>query len=598
MPQTIGLLLFQIGAPLVLANFAVSATGAALINIGIAVGTSLAAGAINGALNRTAQPQPENGQAVIRQAIAARRSGYGRQRLGGVYVLYEASDSGASVDIIALHHGEIDAFERYWIGDIEVTVDGGNLVQHAEYFRVGGSPVMAITTKRGLPSETAHALATGQVPTIWTANHRGDGIASLCIVAASVAEDKFAKAYPNGQTITPTVAARLQKPYDPRTETSAWTANSALCLAHYLTSPHGAGLDWDRVIAPAIDLWIAAADICDEAVPLKAGGTQPRYQVHGTYSHDDPPSEVIKALLSTMDGWLWQRPDGSIGIRAGRYEEPTVTITAEHIRSYSLQLGEAIERSVTEIKASYIDQSQDFAAAEADPWVLGDVYARVGRSLPVDVDLSWVGHHAQARRLMKREASRQSAFAQGTITTDLAGLNAIGERYIRIELDELGDPRLASLIVEVTDLSIDLMSGATISWRAADPLIDLWTAASEEGTAPGTLGTYTPAATEPPDDLVGDTVSAGGVIYLSAAFTGDYDGRGQQVRVEWRVADIGGGIPGSWQAATYPAEDDGAGSYTYYVGPVTSGIDYDLRVAIVTASGALTDYTDPVTVTA
>lgn len=597
MPATVGFLLFTIGAPLAVVNAVTlsGVIGSTLIATGLSIAGSLAANAL---LNKPQQPRPEDGQISLRQAVASRKSGYGRQRIGGIYMLYAVANNGASIDVLAMHHGEIDAFERYFLGDDEVTLDDLGRVVHAENYHqpdeVGGYRVVSISTKVGFASETVHGFATSLVPSIWTSNHRGDGIASLALACYSVPEDQFAGVYPTGLPV-PTAVARLQKVYDPRYDSVSWSTNPALCLAHYLTAPHGLGLDWYEAIEPALDLWIAAANVCDESVALKAGGTQPRYECHGTYAHDDDPSAVITALRSTMDAMIWQRPDGAIGIRAGKYVAPTVHIGPEHILGYQVQLGEAIERSVTEIKATYTDQSQDFASAEADPWTLGGVEALLGRSLSMSLDLGWVGHHAQARRLTKREAARQSTWVKGQITTNLYGLNALGERYMTVSIPELGT-QFVGLIVEITDIEIDVLSGATISWIAADPNIDAWDAATEEGTAPGIAETYVPAATAPPDDLAAEAATVSGSTFITATFTGSYDDRGLQIRIEWQLDDIGGGTPGAWQSQTFPAADDGAGNYSYDIGPVVAGTDYNVRVAIVTPAGALTAYSDPVAV--
>ncbi len=594
MPETIGFLLFTIGAPLAVVN-AVTLSGSALIAAGLSIAGSLAANAL---LNKPSQPRPEDGQLSLRQAIAARKSGYGRQRIGGIYMLYAVADNGASVDVLALHHGEIDAFERYFLGEDEVTLDELGRVIHAENYHqpdeAGGYRVVSISTKMGTASETVHGFANSLVPSIWTSNHRGDGIASLALACYSVPEDQFAGVYPNGLPV-PTVVARLQKVYDPRTDSYAWSANPVLCLAHYLTAPHGLGLDWYDAIEPALDLWIAAANVCDESVALKAGGSQPRYECHGTYAHDDDPSAVIAALRSTMDAMIWQRPDGSIGIRAGKYVAPTVHIGPEHILGYQVQLGEAIERSVTEIKATYTDQSQEFASAEADPWTLGGVEALLGRSLSMPLSLGWVGHHAQARRLTKREAARQSTWVKGQITTNLYGLNALGERYITISIPELGT-QFVDLVVEISELEIDILSGATISWIAADPNIDAWDATTEEGTAPGMADPYVPVATAPPDDLAAEASTVSGSTEIVVTFTGDYDDLGLQVRIEWQLADVGGGVPGAWQSQTFPALAVSGYDYSYNIGPVAALTTYNVRVAMVTPAGTLTAYTDPVAV--
>lgn len=587
MPQAIPI---AAAAATAVTTFATTTLGSALISIGIGLAASYVASRLAAGKQDST---PQEGQINIRQAVGPRRSGMGRDRIGGTAVLYEAASDGYSCDIYALHDGEIDGFEAFYLGDDLVTLDGSGVVSHPDYYHTAaGQNVVSIQTRRGTLDQTAFGLSISKLPGVWTEAHRGLGVAALELICAPVGENDYQKAYPNGLA-SPTTVARLSRVYDPRNESTAWSPNSALGILFYLTYRYGAGLDFERHILPAIDLWAAAADVCDEAVPLAAGGTEPRYRLGGTFSHDDVPSAVLDDLLATCDGWLWQRGDGSIGFRAGKFYEPTVTIGEEHIRGYTLQLGQAIEQTVTEVRVSYIEPAQDYAEADMDPW-RNNLEAVVGRSLARDVSLPWVRSHTQARRLAKRISIGEAAPRRGTVTTDLYGLNAMGERYINLSIPELFGNEIVP--VEVIDMEIDLMSGATITWREADPNIDDWNPEAEEGTPPGTVVPFVPEATQPPADLAAEANTFSGSTLITVTFTGDYDDRGNQIAIEYRIHDIGGGAAGTWQRSTFPAADDGAGNYSYDVGPVIAGTTYDLRVAIITASGAWTAYTDPVEV--
>src|SRR3546814_12086276 len=85
-------------------------------------------------------------------------------------------------------------------------------------------------------------------------------------------------------------------------------------------------VDYATKIAPTLSYWQAAADVCDEAISLKAGGTEERYRSPVAHNHTDQHANVIAALLSTFDGWIAPRADGALVVYAGKYYAPTVSI--------------------------------------------------------------------------------------------------------------------------------------------------------------------------------------------------------------------------------------------------------------------------------
>src|ERR1700761_749291 len=129
--------------------------------------------------------------------------------------------------------------------------------------------------------------------------------------------------------------------YDPRTGTTGFTANAALCIADYLAQPtwgyNAFNLDstqpapawtpanWGTQI-PAADL-ISAANICDEQVTLALGGSEPRYACNGSFDVSVSRGEVLANLLTSCGGRLvyiggqyfifpaaWITPSGSVSV--------------------------------------------------------------------------------------------------------------------------------------------------------------------------------------------------------------------------------------------------------------------------------------------
>jgi hypothetical protein len=234
--------------------------------------------------------------------------------------------------------------------------------------------------------------------------------------------------------------------------------------------------------------WIPAANICVQPIPLKAGGTEARYVCAGGYELQAPPKDVLNAILATCDGETYQRDDGAIGIRVGSLVAPTVTISDDHILSYSSFIRGASDSisPVNVVTAKYTARNLDYQEADADPWRDEDSISETGREETRSLDLTWVQTHSQARRLMKIASRRFNPEWTGQIVTDLDGLRAYGERFINLQIGELGidDP------FEVT--SFEILPGSmtmVIGVRSFDQLAYDWDPVHEEGTAPNVADT-------------------------------------------------------------------------------------------------------------
>lgn len=97
--------------------------------------------------------------------------------------------------------------------------------------------------------------------------------------------------------------------YDPRLGaygapgTTAYTTNAALCTADYLSNnTWGFKADYVSEI-PSAPL-ISAANACDEAVTLAAGGTEPRYTCNGNFQLVKNRGELLQNLLTACAGRL------------------------------------------------------------------------------------------------------------------------------------------------------------------------------------------------------------------------------------------------------------------------------------------------------
>lgn len=456
------------------------------VNVALAVGLNAAGRALQGT------PDVEAGKQVLNQPRPPRRRAYGRVRLGGYRMLFEAK--GAILNqVIAIHDGEISAINQIYLHDDKVTLgppSPNDYVQALDDRAYAGQHIR-IQTRLGLPTETAYSELASERSDVWSATCRGDGIASAWLRTRNGPIETFARDYPNGAPIlTLDIDASLvfdwRDPAQDRSDptTWAWSDNPVVCLVHELWCFRGK--DWSRRFEPVLDILTAEADACDELVALAGGGTVKRYTVNGFFDLTNETGAVVAKFRETMDGFIQERGDGAIIVRCGRYQAPTVTFTDDHVTGYQVRRFVPAEERVNVLQLSFTDPETDFNKHPVDDWRDEDSIALHGEKTE-EFYPDWVSNVSQLGRLAKRLAAKQSAPLRGTVTTNLYGLKALGERFIRLKISRRA--MLDDVVVEVVRSPVvDLMAQTVeFTWILADPDIDAWDAATEEPSivAPG-----------------------------------------------------------------------------------------------------------------
>ncbi len=354
-------------------------------------------------------------QTNARAAAAARRIIYGRQKVGGSYALIHSSgsDNGILHLIINLAGHEINAVEQLFFNGEALTWDTGT-------GEVGGrfAGLARIRVFSGTTSQAASSELIAECPDIWTSAHRLRGIAYLYVRL------KYDQSiYTDG---IPTVTAIVQgrKVYDPRTATTVYSTNPALCLRDYLTdSVLGVGITTGEIDDVS---FIAAANLDDETVSLSGGGTEVRYSTNTIIESSARPEDVIGQLLSasggllTYSGGLWTH-------HAAGWRAPTLTLTQDHLAGPISILTKLSARDrCNGVKGTFIAEANQWQTADFPPvvnatYLAQDNGVRSWRDMPLPCTLST----SMAQRLAKIELERTR---QEISCTLLCNLNAIGLR--------------------------------------------------------------------------------------------------------------------------------------------------------------------------
>lgn len=563
--------------------------------ISIYAGTIAAVGAVGaitvglGAAARPQIPDPESGKINRRQSRPERVIAMGlTSRFGGAFMHRETNGSTLGV-VLACHDGRLHEITSTWLNDDLVTLDGSGWVQEGPDGRYGSGDLVQIKTRLGESTETHYSEMTAKFSATWPTTSRGDGIASLMMLATHRSKESFPKHFPNNEPVA--TMAGTPVCYDWRDETqdrddeSTWLpcGNPVVWLVHH--EWYRCGRSWTRCIAPVLDDLTDEADYCDESV-AKIGGTEPRYQFGGNYGATTEPQARREAILASCDGWLSTNGQGHLVLKVGRYVAPTFTLTGEHIDGYEWRSGQPAEEHINKLVVSFVDPSKGYTETECDPWIDEDDVTTTGQERSEQLQLTWVQSHSQARRLAKRKMSRLLAGRRGKIITGLYGLNALGERYIRVQNPELDS--MADVVVEVMGAEFDPMSGQVVlDVILADTNIDDWNPATEEGAAPSDAERPDPEALAAPtiDSVTPFFEEVGGGTGVRLTIEGDGPDRDDLTwYARWRVDGAA-----SWAESQYTDSASGP-PVLLDTGFVTSDADLEVEIAYQTGGGTLSPW--------
>ena len=206
----------------------------------------------------------EGGRSImVRQPLTARRTLYGINRMSGPITLMHVSASKNLYILITLSAHPVHAIDDVYLNDEILDIDYNGIVLGTYY----GSVIV----KKGLGTTAGdadlHAFLIAENLTdkdgnpLWTANHLQLGCAKI-LVRLAPNRNVFPSGIPNISAVV-----RGKKVYDPRTATTSYSANAALCIRDFLIDPDQLGATASEIDDAGM---ITQADICDESVAGKA----------------------------------------------------------------------------------------------------------------------------------------------------------------------------------------------------------------------------------------------------------------------------------------------------------------------------------------
>ena len=285
---------------------------------------------------------------------------YGERKLGVTRVYVETSGSDNQYLYVAgvLCEGEIQSIEKIFIDDREVTFDGA-FTHHATrevdssdstYYRDGESWIQ-VEAFLGKDGQTASDILTTQ--TNWTSNHRLRGVAYLAF-RFKWNQDIFG-AIPNIKAVV-----KGKKVYDPRTTTTAYSNNSALCLLDYLrNSRYGKGLP-DDAFESNFQSFQDAADECETQVTPYSGGSDINlFETNGVLDTSQKVIDNVKKLLNPMRAFFTYT-EGVYKLTIEGTGTAVKTINSDNVVGGAKLLGERKNNKYNRIIATFVNPDKNY----------------------------------------------------------------------------------------------------------------------------------------------------------------------------------------------------------------------------------------------
>ncbi|MDX2233789.1 MAG: phage tail protein [Hyphomonadaceae bacterium] len=582
-------------------------TGSAVL--GVAAAGAVASGAklllqvgLNLAVNALLAPRAPAVAVAARQASvleltlgeSPRQAIFGRAATGGT--LLRAFNHGPDFEwetlVIALADHRCDALEGFYVNDTYVAFTGDGLV--GGDYEENGERFLRVNFHDGRPGQAASDFLRSVAPDLYGP---GDNISGVAYVDVSykVNERIWASGRPRFRFVV-----RGKRCYDPRLDstvpggsgpqrwdvpdTHVWTANAAVCHYNFVRGVWtngqllvGPGKSAEE--APPADV-IASANVCDENIDLRGGGTEKRYAVGCVIDADEEWIAVEEHFAAAMAGDVVERA-GALAIDPGTpvgvvfsFTDDDLLVGAE--TRYQARLPR--DRLVNTVTATYVAPDQLWETATAPLRRSQADIAADGEVREETLALRYVTSGTQAQRIAEIQRRKARMQAQATV--------ALGPRALRLEVGDAvgwtsqryfgGEVRKFMVVAVAHDdacnvtLALRQTSVAAFAW---DPAVD-----ELEPDRPAYLppGAAPPAALENFDAGPVEITGANGVSANGIRATWDAPPRDfsiVSVLLEYR--------PVGSTASTRVQVDALAGVYVIDVVPLVD-VDYEIRATPVT----------------
>jgi hypothetical protein len=391
-----------------------------------------------------------------RGPTAPRRIIYGEARVGGqvVYIESTGTDSKELHMVIALAGHECEEIGDVYLNDTISTNSkfSGKLSVYKQPLGGANANLGAFLSSRGKTS------------------YLYENVAYIYLVMTYDEET-----YTSIPSITATVKGK-NTIYDPRTLTSGYTDNAALCMLDFLRTERGVGDEFINMTS-----WANAADIADQQVSA-ATGTEKRFALNGTLARNGSKLQSF-TKMAVNSGIYPSRVEGIYNAVPSIYTAPAANAIIDEsdiLGDVQITTGNNKQDKTNTVIGTYIDSATNYEKVEYPSIQTPDFETEDREVLQQTIDYQLVSSGTQCRRLSKivLEQSRRGI----TVTFNARYRTLIYTVGDRIKLNYAGLD-WSEKVFRVVARKISPQNGVNLTLREDDPAIYSW----EEGDALATV---------------------------------------------------------------------------------------------------------------
>ena len=347
---------------------------------------------------------------TVRSSVEPHKIIYGERRVGGVLAYMGTTDETKFINtvfkteythrgnnaalhmVIALAGHEVEEIGDIYFDDELVALDDNGDATDKQFIYSNRSTVR-IKKHLGSVDQEADPTMIDEIEE-WTENHRLRGVAYLYIRLIY-----NRNIWPSGIPKV-TAVVKGKKVYDPRSQTTEFSDNWALCVRDYITNgTYGLGATADEIDDASV---IAAANTCDEAVPLRIGGVHKRYTCNGVVDTGKKPLDVLNEMMTAASG-IVTYAGGRYKVHAAAYDIPVVEIDESWLRGEIEFSDRPSQKDVfNTARGVYIEPAKIYQPADL-PVVTNQDYIDQdkGRVVSEDFELPFTTNVERGQRLLR-----------------------------------------------------------------------------------------------------------------------------------------------------------------------------------------------------
>lgn len=228
--------------------------------------------------------------------------------------------------------------------------------------RTGIGPLIRCRFHKGAIDQEADSALVAASDGEWTSEHRGLGH-SYVVVRVRPDTNEF----PAGLPAMAFIVQGANNIWDPRDGTTLYKTNVALIGLWYLLVICQRPLE--RIDLPS---FIAAANVCDETVPIRPETGQPvtqyetRYTFNGKLDASSDPVDNLKTIASAMAGSFVYFA-GKWFAHAGAYTAPVVTLTDDDLADGGVIITptQSLDQTFNAVRVKHFDKDNMYTWSES-----------------------------------------------------------------------------------------------------------------------------------------------------------------------------------------------------------------------------------------